>query len=190
MSQGGPQPAEGALVSRDLLRLIRDGVTEVEPQKIAVSVDPSGGRDTAGVVGGFLGADNRVWITHDRSAAMSSAEWSTAACLLAYATNAAIIYVEGNYGRDMCVLAIRTSWDTLQREDVIPKDHLMPGVDLVFAKQGKLLRAEPIAQQMVQRTGYGCAACSPTWRTSGRPGSPPTRTRPAGSTPPASSSTA
>ena len=151
MSQGDPQPAEGALVSRDLLRLIRDGVTTVEPQKIAVSVDPSGGgRDTAGVIGGFLGADNRVWVTHDRSAAMSSAEWSTAACLLAYETNAAIIYVEGNYGRDMCVLAIRTSWETLQREDVIPEGHLMPMVDLVFAKQGKLLRAEPIAQQMVQ----------------------------------------
>ncbi|MFE8970950.1 hypothetical protein ACFYMR_29660 [Streptomyces albogriseolus] len=49
-------------------------------------------------------------MTHDRSAAMSSAEWSTAACLLAYESNTAVIYVEGNYGRDMCVLAIRTSW--------------------------------------------------------------------------------
>ncbi|MFF4147153.1 hypothetical protein ACFY0A_38895 [Streptomyces sp. NPDC001698] len=151
MAQGDPQPAEGALVSRDLLRLIRDGVTAVEPQKIAVTVDPSGGgRDTAGVIGGFLGSDNRVWITHDRSGAMSSAEWSTVACLLAHETNAAVIYVEGNYGRDMCTLAIRTSWEKLQNEGVIPKKVLMPLVDLVFAKQGKLLRAEPIAQQMVQ----------------------------------------
>ncbi|MFJ6561919.1 hypothetical protein ACIQMV_19075 [Streptomyces sp. NPDC091412] len=151
MAQGDPQPAEGALVSRDLLRLIRDGVTAVEPQKIAVTVDPSGGgRDTAGVIGGFLGADNRVWVTHDRSGAMSSAEWSTEACLLAHETNAAVIYVEGNYGRDMCTLAIRTSWEKLRDEGVIPKKVLMPLVDLVFAKQGKLLRAEPIAQQMVQ----------------------------------------
>ncbi|MFJ9900496.1 hypothetical protein ACIQPR_44915 [Streptomyces sp. NPDC091280] len=38
-------------------------------------VDPSGGgRDTAGIIGVFLGAETRVWITHDQPAAMSSAE--------------------------------------------------------------------------------------------------------------------
>ncbi|MGC0418395.1 hypothetical protein [Embleya sp. AB8] len=151
LAQGDPQPAEGALVSEELLRMLRDGSSEVEAQKIAVAVDPSGGgRDTAGVIGGFLGDDNRVWITHDVSAPMSSAEWSTAACLLAHETNAAIIYVEANYGRDMCELAIRTSWETLQRAEEIPGNVLMPAVDLVTAKQGKLLRAEPVAQQMVQ----------------------------------------
>lgn len=151
LAQGDPQPAEGALVSEELLRLLRDSTTKVEPQKIAVAVDPSGGgRDVAGVVGGFLGDDKRVWITHDVSAAMSSADWSTAACRLAYETNAAIIYVEANYGRDMCSLAIRTSWETLQRDGEIPANVLMPAIDLVTAKQGKLLRAEPVAQQMVQ----------------------------------------
>ncbi|MFE7330798.1 hypothetical protein ACFU8W_38830 [Streptomyces sp. NPDC057565] len=151
LAQGDPQPAEGALVSEELLRLLRDGTTTVEPQKIAVAVDPSGGgRDAAGVIGGFLGDDKRVWITHDVSAPMSSAEWSTAACRLAHETNAAIIYVEGNYGRDMCELAIRTSWETLQEAEEIPKNVLMPAIDLVTAKQGKLLRAEPVAQQMVQ----------------------------------------
>lgn len=151
LAQGDPQPAEGALVSRELLRSIRDGVTVVEPQKIAVSIDPSGGgRDVAGIIGGFLGADNRVWITHDRSAAMSSADWSRTACTLAYETNAAVIYVEWNYGRDMCVLAISTAWKALQEEGRIPKGALMPMIDAVNAKQGKLLRAEPIAQQMVE----------------------------------------
>ena len=151
MAQGDPQPTEGALVSRDLLRMIRDPGGTVQPQKIAVSIDPSGGgRDVAGVVGGFLGDDSRVWITHDRSAVMSSAEWSTAACLLAYETNASVIYVEWNFGRDMCELAIRTSWETLQREGVIPPKLLMPLIDPVRAKQGKLLRAAPVAQQMVQ----------------------------------------
>ncbi|MGW2766228.1 hypothetical protein [Streptomyces sp. NPDC001275] len=116
-----------------------------------MAVAPSGGgRDVAGVIAGFLGDDKRVWITHDRSAAMSSAEWSTAASLLAYETNAAVIYVEWNYGRDMCTLAIRTSWETLQAEGRIPESHLMPLIQPVQAKQGKLLRAEPIAQQMVQ----------------------------------------
>ncbi|MFF4292107.1 hypothetical protein ACFY0N_00450 [Streptomyces vinaceus] len=151
LAQGDPQPAEGALVSEELLRMLRDPGIGVEPQKIAVSVDPSGGgRDTAGVIGGFLGDDGRVWITHDVSAAMSSAQWSTAACMLAYETNASVIYVEWNFGRDMCELAIRTSWETLQRDGVIPPKVLMPLIDPVRAKQGKLLRAEPVAQQMVQ----------------------------------------
>ncbi|MFD6936283.1 hypothetical protein ACFWAP_09040 [Streptomyces goshikiensis] len=151
MAQGDPQPAEGALVSRELLRMIRDGVTKVEPQKFAVAIDPSGGgRDTAGVIGGFLGDDKRVWITHDISAAMSSADWSVAACMLAYETNAVVIYVEWNFGRDMCVLAIDTAWQKLQDEGRIPKGALMPLIDPVRAKQGKLLRAEPVAQLMVQ----------------------------------------
>ncbi|MEC3995027.1 hypothetical protein VSR01_16400 [Actinacidiphila sp. DG2A-62] len=151
MAQGDPQPSEGALVSRDLLRLIRDPGGSVEPQKIAVAIDPSGGgRDVAGVIGGFLGDDGRVWVTHDVSKAMSSAEWSTAACLLAYETNASVIYVEWNFGRDMAVLALETSWEALQRDGVIPKKHLMPLIDPVRAKQGKLLRAAPVAQQMVQ----------------------------------------
>ncbi|MDQ0683599.1 phage terminase large subunit-like protein [Streptomyces achromogenes] len=91
-----------------------------------------------------------MWITDDVSAPMSSADWSTAACRLAYGTNASIIYVEWNFGRDMCVLAIQTSWEALQRSEEIPKNVLMPAIAPVRAKQGKLLRAEPIAQQMVQ----------------------------------------
>ncbi|MFF3441844.1 hypothetical protein [Streptosporangium sp. NPDC002721] len=151
LGQGDPQPSEGALVSAELLRQLRDRGEGAEPQKIAVAVDPSGGgRDTAGVVGGFLGDDNRVWITHDWSGVMSSAEWSTAACRLAHETNAAIIYVETNYGGDMCELAINTSWETLQRDGEIPLKKLKPMVQTVRAKQGKLLRAEPIAQQMIQ----------------------------------------
>jgi hypothetical protein len=50
----------------------------------------------------------------------------------------------------MAVLALQTSWDTLQREGAIPTKHLMPLIDPVRAKQGKLLRAAPVAQQMVQ----------------------------------------
>ncbi|MEU7093010.1 terminase large subunit domain-containing protein [Kitasatospora aureofaciens] len=151
LAQGDPQPAEGALVSEDLLRLIRDRDEGVTPQKIAVAIDPSGGgRDTAGVVGGYLGDDKRVWITHDVSKAMSSAEWSTAACLLAHETNASIIYVEWNFGRDMAVLALSNSWEAAQRAGLIPADVLMPAITPVRAKQGKLLRAEPVAQLMVQ----------------------------------------
>lgn len=148
--QGDPQPTEGAMVTSELLRGIRDTTTVVEAQKIAVAVDPSGGgRDTAGIVGGFLGDDKRLWITHDRSGVMASAGWSQEACLLAHETNASVIIVETNFGGDMAVLAIRTAWQSLQRGGSIPADALPPQVKAVRAKQGKLLRAEPIAQQMV-----------------------------------------
>jgi hypothetical protein len=150
LAQGDPQPTEGALVSAELLEAIRDSRTVVEPQKVAVAVDPSGGgRDTAGVVGGFLGDDGRLWITHDRSGVMSSADWSRVACLLAHETGAAVIYCETNFGGDMCLLAIRTAWEYLVREGRIPADVLPPQVKAVRARQGKVLRAEPVAQQMV-----------------------------------------
>jgi phage terminase large subunit-like protein len=150
LAQGDPQPTEGALVSEDLLRLIRDTTTVVEPQKIAVAVDPSGGgRDTAGIVGGFLGDDGRLWITDDRTDVMSSADWSRQACLLAYETNAAVLIYEKNFGGDMVLLVIRSAWDALVKEGKIPAEKLPPQMKPVHAKQGKLLRAEPIAQQMI-----------------------------------------
>ncbi|KAA9379661.1 hypothetical protein F5972_08390 [Microbispora cellulosiformans] len=149
LGQGDPKPVEGALVSAELLRTIRANPAGVQPQRVAVAVDPSGGgRDTAGVIGGFLGDDQRVWITHDRSGVMSSTEWSMEACLLVHETGASVIFVENNYGGDMCELAIATSWDALQREGRIPARELPPMVQALRARQGKLLRAEPIAQQM------------------------------------------
>jgi phage terminase large subunit-like protein len=82
---------------------------------------------------------------------LPSAHWSTAACRLAYETEAAIVYAEVNYGGDdMCDLAIRTSWEALQAAEEIPAKALPPMVQTVRAKQGKLLRAEPVAPQMVQ----------------------------------------
>jgi hypothetical protein len=150
LAQGDPQPTEGALVSDELLRMIRDPGVGVEPQKVAVAVDPSGGgRDTAGIVGGFLGDDNRLWITHDRSAVMSSTAWSREACLLAHETNAAVIIYEKNYGGDQIEIVIMSAWDALVKEGRIPADVLPPQRVGKTARQGKLLRAEPIAQQML-----------------------------------------
>lgn len=149
LAQGDPQPTEGALISDELLYAIRDPGVGVVPQKVAVAVDPSGGgRDAAGVVGGFLGDDGRLWITHDRSGVMSSADWSKTACLLAYETDAAVIYCETNYGGDMVLLAIRTAWEWLVDHEQIPAELLPPQVKAVRARQGKVLRAEPVAQQM------------------------------------------
>src|SRR6185436_1301857 len=77
---------------------------------------------------------------------------------LAYDIGAASIIVETNYGGDMATLVIRSAWSTLVRTGEIDGDELCPLVRVVRARQGKLLRAEPIAQQMfmdrVRLVGY------------------------------------
>jgi hypothetical protein len=172
---GDPQPAEGALVTRQLLKERRCFQTSPpscpEPVKAAVAVDPSGGgRDVAGVIGGYLAADRRLYISHDRSKAMSSEQWSREACLLAVEIDADRIIAEANYGGDMVKLAIRTAWAQLQREeldrlrgdvgaevyeqtglyrDAAQFNRLPPRIVVVHAKKNKLLRAEPIAQQWI-----------------------------------------
>lgn len=148
-----PRPSEDALVTYALLRERRHLLGHPEPTRIAVAVDPSGGgRDSAGVIGGFLGADQRMYITHDRTMIGSSAQWSRAACELAAEIGADVIVAEKNYGGDMVSLAIRTAWDALARET--PGDRryqrLAPRVKLVSAKRAKRIRAEPIAQQFTE----------------------------------------
>lgn len=165
---GDPEPTEGALLSRTLLKQTRcfqqDPPTcNPRPVKHAVAVDPSGGgRDVAGIIGGYLGDDKKLYYTHDRSAAMASDAWSREACLLAAEIDADRIIAEKNYGGDMVGLAIRTAWDALRREeiDALGGDEesdryreeakfsgLPPHVVLVVARKNKLLRAEPVAQQ-------------------------------------------
>lgn len=172
---GNPQPAEGALVTRELLKERRcfqqSPPTCAAAVKAAVAVDPSGGgRDTAGVIGGYLGTDGRLYFVSDRSKAMSSDEWSRTACEMAVDIDADRIIFEANYGGDMGKLAIRTAWDTLRREELdrlrgdVPAaeyeptdayraaarfNRLPPRIVAVHAKKSKLLRAEPIAQQWI-----------------------------------------
>lgn len=153
--QGDPKPPEGALVSWDLLRERRcyqHGAGPcAEPRVVAVGVDPSGGgRDTAGVVAGYLGVDDRLYLTHDRSGVMPSEQWARAACELAAEVDADRIVCETNFGADMCLLAIRTAWQALRREDPNRFKVIAPRIVAVRARRGKLLRAEPIAQQWVE----------------------------------------
>jgi phage terminase large subunit-like protein len=172
---GNPQPAEGALVTRELLkerRCFQQSPPACPPaRKAAVAVDPSGGgRDTAGVVGGYLGTDGRLYFSHDRSRAMSSEQWSREACVLAVDIDADRIIVESNYGGDMASLAVRTAWDVLRREELdtlrgdTPAEEyertdayqanaryarLPPRIVVVHARKNTLLRAEPIGQQWI-----------------------------------------
>ena len=168
-----PRPVEGALVTAQLMRDRRHYQEQSKPKRSAVAVDPSGGgRDTAGIIGGYLGTDDRLYITHDRSKPMPSHEWSREACRLAAELEANVIVFEKNYGGDMARRTIRTAWDALQREEIsqfreetlkaepnITATELdnrvqrleltyghCPQIKEVVAKKSKILRAEPIAQ--------------------------------------------
>jgi hypothetical protein len=148
--QGNPRPVEGALIAREILRDRQCFRPDTVPIKHAVAVDPSGGgRDTAGIIAGFLGADRRAYLTHDLSGRMPTEEWSEKACLLAYETGADKLLVENNYGADMARRVIRAAWKDLVDKGEIPQSVIPPQVVMVTARKGKLLRAEPIAQQIV-----------------------------------------
>lgn len=190
-----PQPAEGALLTEEQLRARRYGQppplapawrrgplppvrppyqlnpigpVTATPLIAAVAVDPSGGgRDTAGVIGGFLGDDDRLYYVDDRSGHMSADEWGKAACELAVDIDADRIIYESNYGGDQAGYVIRTAWNALRVAELTalglpdtprarrdPRytetaryNRPPPRVVGVHARKGKLLRAEPIAVQ-------------------------------------------
>lgn len=147
--QGDPVPAEGALLSADQVKAARHRGELPAAKVIGVAVDPSGGgRDVAGIIGGQLGVDGRLYWTHDRSDRMPSDQWSRAACLLAYEMGADRIIFENNYGGDAMKLAIRTAWKALLEEGEV--EGLCPRIIGVNSKRGKLLRAEPVAQQVIE----------------------------------------
>lgn len=148
--QGNPKPVEGALIDRAVLRDRRHYNPDTVAIKSAVAIDPSGGgRDTAGIVGGFLGQDRRVYMTHDLSGRMPTEDWSEKACVLAYETLADKILIEANFGGDMARRVIRAAWKDLVDKGVIPISVIPPQVIPIVARKGKVLRAEPIAQQII-----------------------------------------
>lgn len=151
--QLNPRPSEGALVDRDVLRRQRHTPPPAAPVKAAVAVDPSGGgRDTAGIIGGYLGDDGRLYVTDDATLVGSSDTWARSACEMAAALGAEMIVVEKNYGGDMARHVLRSAWDHLSRTrtDDARYQGLAPQVKMVAARKGKLLRAEPVAQQLIE----------------------------------------
>jgi hypothetical protein len=177
--QCDPKPPSGVLVQWNTLRS-RRCYTKDSPSApcsprgiVAVAIDPSGGgRDTAGVVAGYLGEDQRLYLTHDRSGVMPSEAWARAACELAVEVEADRWVLEKNYGGDMAALVLRTAWESLRREQPDKYGPITPRIVEVTAKRGKLLRAEPIAQQWVEdrvRTAALLAELESEWA-SWRPG--------------------
>lgn len=169
--QCDPQPPGGTLLTGDELRAARhlDPADHPAPVRVGVAVDPSGGgRDTAGVVGGHLAADGRLWLMHDRSDVMPVDRWSRAAAQLAADTDADVIVYESNYGADMARSVIRTAWDALIRDGTIGPDRPCPRLVPVHSRRGKFLRAEPVAQAFREdriRTGRYLPELESEWVT-------------------------
>ncbi|MEU9576259.1 terminase, large subunit [Streptomyces chilikensis] len=147
--QQQPRPATGAVISRDDLvaqRVTKAAADAVDRRTAAVAIDPSGGgRDEAGIIGGWLGVDGRLYIAEDRSGVMPSEQWAREACLLAHELEADRFVVETNYGGDQTLLTVRTAWKALVEEGAV--SGFCPRLVPVHSKKGKLLRAEPIAGQ-------------------------------------------
>lgn len=172
MYQCDPKPREGALITAEVLAERRVLTNRPAPVIVAVAVDPSGGgKDTAGIIGGYLGADGRVVITDDETAVMPVEKWTRVACELAARTKAHRFVVETDFGARMGLALIRTAWDALARE--WEEEHAVPGrppgkagswtagnpyarpcprlVKKRAREMGpKLVRAEPVAQQIIE----------------------------------------
>lgn len=156
--QGDPKPIEGALVTQEVMARQRDfGYEGVSVVRAAVAVDPSGGgRDEAGVIGGFLGSDGRVYVTHDETAAMSSDEWTRKAAIMAAEIGASVVFIERQYGGDMAPKLLEIAWESLKAQGRIPAGALKPYISQQTAKIGKWQRAEIMAQYWIDdrvRTG-------------------------------------
>jgi len=150
--QGDPRPIEGALVTRTLLRDRHDYATKVEPVKHAVAVDPAGeGGDNVGIVAGFLGEDQRLYVTHDHSkpGGTSTEAWTSAVVDLVLETDADRIIYEQNYGKKLIERVLIVAWQEAERAGKVPEGRLMPLLVPVHAKKSKRLRAEPVAQLIV-----------------------------------------
>ncbi|MFJ2774649.1 terminase large subunit domain-containing protein [Streptomyces sp. NPDC087300] len=168
--QGDPKPREGALLKAEQNLAIRFPGQAAPAVRSAVAVDPSGvgHRDTAGIVGGHLGTDGRLWVTHDRTGNLEVDEWARAAAKLAMEIDADAVVVEQDYGGNMPKTLIRGAWERLAEEwdtehdgDVDAganpyRSRIAPAVENVKARKAKVLRAEPVAGQMREdRIRYG-----------------------------------
>lgn len=135
---------EGALWNLDMIHHVSDAEAKElidsdysELEKIVVSIDPSttskATSDACGlvVVGKYIGRNHYI-VIDDLTAIMSPATWAKKAIMLYDKYKANYIVAEANQGGKMIKTILRSI-----REDLPYKD--------VYAKKGKILRAEPVA---------------------------------------------
>lgn len=125
----------------------------VDLTRTVVAVDQAGGKgsshDETGIIGAGRTTDGQMYVLADRSANMGADTWGHEACRLAIDLRADAFVVEDNFGGDQSAQILRQAWRDLERSGET-SGLLMPRIIPVHAKQGKQLRAEPIAQLYAQ----------------------------------------
>lgn len=141
---GDPMERTGALVSWDTIHDATVPPSAVPPKtRAVVAVDPSGGgADEVGIITAALGEDEKAYIVGDASGVLPVTEWPLVACDVAEREGAERIVLEVNFGGKLVEQAIRAAWMSKERNE------LMPAISNVRALRGKVIRAEPIAQEL------------------------------------------
>lgn len=150
--QQKPRPLEGGVWKWAWItnhRVAEDAWPGITPTRVVVAVDHAGGdsvrNDEVGLCCAAIDNSGHMYVRDDRSRSMGADTWGTEVCLLAIERNADAIIVEANFGGDMARQIVTQAWQELAR-DGDTRGMLMPAIIEVHAKQGKRLRAEPIAQ--------------------------------------------
>ncbi|MEW1565846.1 terminase family protein [Streptomyces sp. NPDC093509] len=150
--QQKPRPLEGGVWKWAWItgnRLRPEAWIGINPTRVVVAVDHAGGdsmrNDEVGLVCAARDNDGDLYVLDDRSRTMGADTWGTEVCQLAIDRQADAIIVENNFGGDMAAQVVRQAWTELQRAGETG-GMLIPSIIEVHAKQGKRLRAEPIAQ--------------------------------------------
>ena len=150
--QQEPRPLEGGVWQWAWItanRISPMAFRGVDLVRVVVAIDPSGGstatNDETGIVGAGRDSDGELYVLADKSGRHGANAWGREACLLAIELQADALTVETNFGGDMTRQVIIQAWQELARQG-LTNGMPMPRIIEVNAKQGKRLRAEPIAQ--------------------------------------------
>lgn len=156
--QQKPRPMEGGVWQWPWItdhRLTPEQFRGVTLTRVVVAVDHAGGdglaNDEVGLCAAGRDVDEHLYLLSDSSARMGADTWGLAACRLAIHHQADAIVVEDNFGGDMAEQIVKQAWKDLADKGET-KGLLRPAILPVHAKQGKRLRAEPIAQLYAQGT--------------------------------------
>lgn len=150
--QQQPRPLEGGVWQWAWItanRISPAAFRGVNLTRSLVAIDPSGGAGTAndetGIIAAGRDSEGEHYLFADRSGRHGANSWGTEACLLAIDIDADAWVVETNFGGDMTKQVLIQAWQELERSGRT-QGRPMPRIIEVNAKQGKRLRAEPIAQ--------------------------------------------
>nr|WP_192963648.1 hypothetical protein [Streptomyces sp. W9] len=150
--QQQPRPLEGGVWQWAWItanRISPAALRGIDLSRIVVAIDPSGGaggaNDETGIVAAGRTVDGQYYVLEDRSGRHGANAWGREACLRAVELRADAFVVETNFGGDMTRQVLIQAWQELERQDATA-GMPMPRIVEVVAKQGKRLRAEPIAQ--------------------------------------------